>query len=87
MIAGHPQMLFGHFSAAMFTMFQVCTGDSWASTIVRPMWMDTGGSNGHPQWISAVFFVSYMMIASIILINIVRQLSHSPPPLSPHMGF
>jgi hypothetical protein len=81
-------MLFGHFSAAMFTMFQICTGDSWASTIVRPMWIDdASGSSGHPEWISAIFFVSYMMIASIILINIVRQLSHPPPPLSPHMAF
>lgn len=57
---------FGRFSLALFTMFQISTGDAWASEIVRPM--KTGGP--HDIWIS-VFFTSYFVITGVVMMNVV----------------
>jgi len=72
-VSEEQDILFGHFSSALFTMFQVCTGDSWATAVVRPMWEDPARkeATGRPEFFSAVFFVSYMVIAGMILVNIV----------------
>ena len=58
---------FGTFSASFFSLFQVVTTDSWASNITRSLFPDDGAVDTPV----AVFFVSYVMIASIVLINIV----------------
>jgi voltage-gated sodium channel len=60
-------VLFGKLSASLFTMFQVCTGDSWASGIVRQMFDDDGNVEPLP----VIFFVSYMLVVGVVLINIV----------------
>ncbi|EKX32156.1 hypothetical protein GUITHDRAFT_148822 [Guillardia theta CCMP2712] len=70
---------FGTFLSAMFTMFQVCTGDAWASSIARGINPnDSGQSSLLPPLITkiicrlaAAFFTSYMLIAGIVLMNIV----------------
>ena len=46
---------------------QVCTGDSWATSVVRAMFYDDGKVEPLPT----IFFVSYMLVASVVLINIV----------------
>ena len=46
---------------------QVCTGDSWATSVVRAMFYDEGKVEPLPT----IFFVSYMLVASVVLINIV----------------
>lgn len=55
--------LFGTFAKAMLTMFQVMTGDSWATAIARPV------INVYPH--AAIFFVSYILIVNIMLVNVV----------------
>mmetsp|Transcript_35322 Transcript_35322/g.42525 ORF Transcript_35322/g.42525 Transcript_35322/m.42525 type:complete len:824 (+) Transcript_35322:131-2602(+) len=54
---------FKNFSVAMFTMFQVMTGDSWAEAVARPI-IDT-----YPH--AAIFFVSYIILVGIVLVNVV----------------
>jgi len=56
---------FGNFGRAMFTMWQVMTGDSWASMIARPLLYDGGHLSAAP------FFVSYIFIAGIVMTNVV----------------
>ena len=46
---------------------QVCTGDAWASSVTRVMFTDDGIVAPVP----VIFFVSYMLIAAIVLINII----------------
>lgn len=59
---------FGTFSAALFTMFQVLTGESWAEAVARPLIFqdDLAFRVG-----SAVFFVTFILLNSIVLINVV----------------
>lgn len=61
---------FGRFSASLFTMFQVCTGDGWATEIVRPM-MRKEDEGGAQYILMVVFFVSYILIVAFVLLNIV----------------
>mmetsp|Transcript_59682 Transcript_59682/g.122454 ORF Transcript_59682/g.122454 Transcript_59682/m.122454 type:complete len:990 (-) Transcript_59682:163-3132(-) len=58
---------FANFSTALFTMMQLCTGDSWASQIVRSLFHH----EGKIDHFVAFFFLSYVIIANVILINIV----------------
>ena len=62
-----PSNLFEDFSTALFTMFQVCTGDAWASEVARVM----VEADGRMMAGSTVFFVSYVLIAWCVLLNIV----------------
>jgi voltage-gated sodium channel len=59
-------VLFGRLSRSMFTMFQICTGDEWG-----PITRDLFGEEGIVQPVPVLFFLSYMLIASIVLTNIV----------------
>eukprot|EP00854_Cymbomonas_tetramitiformis_P010731 gene10731-12698_t len=54
---------FRNFASAMLTMFQVMTGDSWATAIARPI------IDEYP--IAAIYFVSYILISNIMLVNVV----------------
>ena len=56
---------FGNFGKSLFTLFQVLTGDSWAEAIGRPLlqgWNPLG---------TAMFFVSFILLHSVVLINVV----------------
>ena len=46
---------------------QVCTGDGWATDITRELFDE----NGMTKPVPVVFFVSYMLVASLVLINII----------------
>ena len=68
----HPE-LFGYFSTGMFTMFECVTADGW-SDMVRKTSAGEGDdwqSIDHMKWIPTIFFVSFMIVAAIVLINIV----------------
>jgi len=56
---------FGDFFTTMFTMFQILTGDNWAY-ISRQLFILTGNGPG-----VAVFFVSYQLLVSFVLVNVV----------------
>ncbi len=58
---------YGTFSRAMFTLFQVMTGESWSEAIARPIMFglyDTPFSTG-------LFFVSFVILTQIVLLNVV----------------
>jgi voltage-gated sodium channel len=61
------QQFFGTFSASFFSLFQVVTTDSWASSITRSLFHEDGAVDTAV----AFFFVSYVLVASIVLVNIV----------------
>ena len=66
---------FGNFGLSVLTMFQVLTGDSWA-IIARTLLFTRSGTYEHPlgelgELGVAFFFVSYIMLMSFTLINVV----------------
>ena len=60
-------MQFGNFSASVYSMFQVCTGDGWSTDIVRPLFRE----DGHVDPLVVGFFVSYILLAGYFLLNII----------------
>jgi voltage-gated sodium channel len=54
---------FGKLSRSVFTMFQVCTGDGWASDVTRSLFYEDGEVSPVP----AIFFVSYMLVCYVDL--------------------
>jgi hypothetical protein len=50
-------------------MMQVMTGDSWASGVARQIFEDqTNGTTDHSV---AFFFITYVCLASMVLLNVV----------------
>ena len=69
---------FATFHTSLFTMFQVLSGDSWASGVARSIFATkTRGRDGleasdpATDPLVALFFVSYILIASVMLLNVV----------------
>jgi len=58
--------LFGNFFLSMLTLFQVMTFDSWSSGVARPVIVN---KKGGPT--AGIFFICYVFIASIIMVNVV----------------
>ena len=54
---------FGNFGKSLYTLFQVLTGDSWSEAIGRPLMTYTPSS--------VIFFVSFILVNPVILINVV----------------
>lgn len=63
--AGPEPQFFGNFSKAMFTMWQIMTMDSWSSGIARNIIFK------HDYPLAAIFFISYIFIAGIVMTNVV----------------
>lgn len=61
--------MFGQFSYAMLTMFQVTTFDSWSSGVLRPMLLSSDSALEQLQL--GIFFISYVFATAIILTNVV----------------
>lgn len=61
--------MFGQFSHAMLTMFQVTTYDSWSSGVTRPMLL--ASESALEQLIIGIFFVTYQFLTAIVLTNVV----------------
>jgi len=59
---------FGNFPKSLYTMFQVLTGESWSEAVARPLLHgpDVMSSVG-----VGIYFVSFIVINGIILINVV----------------
>ena len=51
---------------SLYTLFQVLTGESWSEIVARPILM----SQGSNQLVGGIFFVSYIVICGIILVNV-----------------
>ena len=61
---------FGSFMRSLFSLFQIATGDSWASVIVRGV-MTQYEPDMQKAGLTGLFFVSYVLIVGIVLINVV----------------
>ena len=75
----HDPVHFANFFESLFSLFQMATGDSWGSVITRGLLMDpdskySGGFVG-------VFFVSYILIVGVVLMNIVVAVLLGPDPV------
>jgi len=62
---------YGTFMKAMFTMFQVMTTDSWTEGISRPLFFGFSNSLTVNAIVTGAFFVSFSILTSIVIINIV----------------
>jgi len=58
---------YGSFTRALFTLFQVMTGESWAEAIARPLMF---GLYQDALFVS-VFFVSFILLTQIVLTNVI----------------
>ena len=56
---------FGTFTVALLSMIQICTGEGWG--VGRPLYENDGNFDA---W-AVIFFISYLVIVSVILVNIV----------------
>lgn len=67
----YPENFF-NFSIAMFSMYQVATGDGWAGDIARPIVFHFD-ETGHVtiDSVAYVFFILYTVFASLFLLNVV----------------
>jgi len=61
-----PNPYFYKFSVALLSMFQVMTGDAWATEVMKSTMPE-----GAMDPTSILFFVSFMLVGNLVLINIV----------------
>jgi hypothetical protein len=59
---------FGNFPKAMYTMFQVLTGDSWSEAVAR---FALHTNQVHISIGVAVFYVTFVILNAVVLINVV----------------
>jgi hypothetical protein len=63
---------YGTFSRALYTLFQVLTGESWAEMVARPLLF--GRPEENSSWsvfAVAFFFTSFILVHQIVLVNVV----------------
>lgn len=64
------QEYFGTFTKAIYTFFQVLTGESWSEMVARPaIWYFS--NDWFRATASALFFVSFVLVTAYLLINVV----------------
>merc|ERR1712007_422626 len=59
---------YGDFMRALYTLFQVMTGESWSEAVVRPL---VFGLYKNDAAVVGIFFVSFIILTQIVLINVV----------------
>lgn len=64
---------YGSFMRALFSLFQVLTGESWSEVIARPLVYGTDDNHAPSSnaVIASIFFVVFLLLNSIVLINVV----------------
>ena len=63
---------YGTFSRALYTLFQVLTGESWAEMVARPLLF--GRPEENSSWsvfAVAFYFTSFILLHQIVLVNVV----------------
>ena len=70
--------LFDRWTLNMFTFYQVARGDGWVPGIVRPMMIQVNGElkGKFKEFFPAILFISYYVIVSVVLFNIIVTTSH-----------
>jgi len=56
---------YGTFTRALYTLWQVLTGESWSEMVARPLLFGYGGL------FTGLYFVSFIIITQIVLVNVV----------------
>lgn len=64
----HGIEYYGTFMRALYTLFQVMTGESWSEAVVRPLLF--GWSRDHAI-VPGVFFVTFILMTNLVLMNVV----------------
>ena len=64
----YGQEYWGTFFRSMYSLFQVMTGESWCEMVVRPAIF---GYDSYNAVVPAMFFVSWVIIAQVVLLNVV----------------
>ena len=59
---------YGTFSRAMFTLFQVMTGESWSEAVARPLIF---GYSKTEAVVATLYFVSFIILTQFVLVNVV----------------
>merc|ERR1712137_893869 len=59
---------YGDFMRALYTLFQVMTGESWSEAVVRPLIF---GLYKNDAVAVGIFFISFIILTQIVLINVV----------------
>jgi len=59
---------YGTFMRALYTLFQVMTGESWSEAVARPLLFGWSKNNAI---VVGTFFVSFIMLTQLVLINVV----------------
>lgn len=67
---------YGTFMRALYTLFQVLTGESWSEAVARPtMFGKGGGADGKGMdggaVLSGIFYVTFIIIMQIVMLNVV----------------
>jgi len=60
---------FGNFFKAMYSLFQILTGESWSEAIVRLMLIEDDGVETNIG--AGIFFLSFFLLNAVVLINVV----------------
>jgi len=58
---------YGTFMRALYTLFQVMTGESWSEAVARPLLFGLY----RDAFVVGIFFVSFIILTQIVLINVV----------------
>jgi len=64
----HGIEYYGTFMRALYTLFQVMTGESWSEAVARPLIF---GLYKNDAIVVGIFFVSFIILTQIVLINVV----------------
>jgi len=64
----HFSEYYGTFFRALYTLFQVMTGESWSEACARPLLFGLEQNNGVQV---GVFYISYIMIMQFVMMNVV----------------
>jgi len=64
----HFSEYYGTFFRALYTLFQVMTGESWSEAVARPLLFGYAQNDG---LIVAIFYVSFILLMQFVMINVV----------------
>lgn len=59
---------YGNFLRAIYTLFQVMTGESWSEAVARPLIFS---SDGGMAFKAALFHVTFIIFCGVVLVNVV----------------
>jgi hypothetical protein len=60
---------YGTFTRALYTLFQVMTGESWSEAIARPLVF--GWNAPYGSVVVGIYYVSFILLTQIVLVNVV----------------